>query len=148
MLCSVNIALFGSSSWHLGRKIHADFIASDRTSTLRAEQRPHPVLADGVVLSSAFSEWVGLVDADKDGIVTDKEIEAFLASADTDGDGQLDLQELEQALQQRFKAGRIAGDGKKLAQHAKEMMCLADTDGDGKVSPEELRAVFQRNKKQ
>lgn len=26
MLCSVNIALFGSSAWHLGRKINADFI--------------------------------------------------------------------------------------------------------------------------
>lgn len=26
LLCSVNIALFGSSSWHLGRKIKADFI--------------------------------------------------------------------------------------------------------------------------
>lgn len=25
-LCSVNIALFGSSAWHLGRKINADFI--------------------------------------------------------------------------------------------------------------------------
>ena len=28
MLCSVNIALFGSSSWHLGRKINADYIAA------------------------------------------------------------------------------------------------------------------------
>jgi len=27
MLCSVNIALFGSSAWHLGRKVHADYIA-------------------------------------------------------------------------------------------------------------------------
>jgi hypothetical protein len=26
MLCSVNIALFGSSAWHLGRKIHADYL--------------------------------------------------------------------------------------------------------------------------
>ena len=26
MLCSVNIALFGSSAWHLGRKVKADFI--------------------------------------------------------------------------------------------------------------------------
>ena len=26
LLCSVNIALFGSSSWHLGRKIKADYI--------------------------------------------------------------------------------------------------------------------------
>lgn len=26
MLCSVNIALFGSSAWHLGRKINADYI--------------------------------------------------------------------------------------------------------------------------
>lgn len=26
VLCSVNIALFGSSAWHLGRKINADFI--------------------------------------------------------------------------------------------------------------------------
>lgn len=26
MLCSVNIALFGSSAWHLGRKIKADYI--------------------------------------------------------------------------------------------------------------------------
>jgi hypothetical protein len=25
-LCSVNIALFGSSAWHLGRKVKADFI--------------------------------------------------------------------------------------------------------------------------
>jgi len=25
-LCSVNVALFGSSAWHLGRKIKADFI--------------------------------------------------------------------------------------------------------------------------
>ncbi len=29
LLCSVNIALFGSSAWHLGRKIHADYIAPD-----------------------------------------------------------------------------------------------------------------------
>jgi len=28
-LCSVNIALFGSSAWHLGRKINADYIATD-----------------------------------------------------------------------------------------------------------------------
>ncbi len=146
MLCSVNIALFGSSSWHLGRKINADYIASDCVNASRTEQRHHPILVDGVVLSSAFSKWVGLVDADKDGIVTDQEITAFLASADTNGDGQLDLQELEHALQQRFEAGGIAGDGGKLAQHAKEMMRLADSDGDGKVSPEELRAVFERNK--
>jgi len=26
-LCSVNVALFGSSAWHLGRKINADYIA-------------------------------------------------------------------------------------------------------------------------
>ena len=26
MLCSVNIALFSSSAWHLGRKINADYI--------------------------------------------------------------------------------------------------------------------------
>ena len=26
LLCSVNIALFGSSAWHLGRKINADYI--------------------------------------------------------------------------------------------------------------------------
>lgn len=26
MLCSVNIALFGSSAWHLGRKIKADYV--------------------------------------------------------------------------------------------------------------------------
>jgi len=26
MLCSVNIALFGSSAWHLGRKVKADYI--------------------------------------------------------------------------------------------------------------------------
>lgn len=26
VLCSVNIALFGSSAWHLGRKINADFV--------------------------------------------------------------------------------------------------------------------------
>jgi hypothetical protein len=26
MLCSVNVALFGSSAWHLGRKINADYI--------------------------------------------------------------------------------------------------------------------------
>lgn len=25
-LCSVNVALFGSSAWHLGRKINADYI--------------------------------------------------------------------------------------------------------------------------
>ena len=25
-LCSVNVALFGSSAWHLGRKLNADFI--------------------------------------------------------------------------------------------------------------------------
>merc|ERR1719272_1156441 len=29
MLCSVNIALFGSSSYHLGRKIKADYIDVD-----------------------------------------------------------------------------------------------------------------------
>ena len=26
MLCSVNVALFGSSAWHLGRKVNADYI--------------------------------------------------------------------------------------------------------------------------
>ena len=26
MLCSVNVALFGSSAWHLGRKIKADYL--------------------------------------------------------------------------------------------------------------------------
>ena len=26
MLCSVNIALFGSSAWHLGRKVKADYL--------------------------------------------------------------------------------------------------------------------------
>ena len=26
VLCSVNIALFGSSAWHLGRKVKADFL--------------------------------------------------------------------------------------------------------------------------
>ena len=26
MLCSVNVALFGSSAWHLGRKIKADYV--------------------------------------------------------------------------------------------------------------------------
>lgn len=26
MLCSVNIALFGSSAWHLGRKVNADYL--------------------------------------------------------------------------------------------------------------------------
>ena len=26
-LCSVNIALFGSSAWHLGRKIKADYLS-------------------------------------------------------------------------------------------------------------------------
>ena len=26
VLCSVNIALFGSSAWHLGRKVKADYI--------------------------------------------------------------------------------------------------------------------------
>ena len=25
-LCAVNIALFGSSAWHLGRKVNADYI--------------------------------------------------------------------------------------------------------------------------
>ena len=30
MLCSVNIALFSSSAWHLGRKINADYI-EDKT---------------------------------------------------------------------------------------------------------------------
>lgn len=30
MLCSVNIALFGSSAWHLGRKINADFISGEK----------------------------------------------------------------------------------------------------------------------
>ena len=28
-LCSVNIALFGSSAWHLGRKVNADYLADD-----------------------------------------------------------------------------------------------------------------------
>jgi Mitochondrial pyruvate carriers len=31
VLCSVNIALFGSSAWHLGRKINADYIAPPTT---------------------------------------------------------------------------------------------------------------------
>ena len=26
MLCSVNVALFSSSAWHLGRKVKADFV--------------------------------------------------------------------------------------------------------------------------
>eukprot|EP00549_Striatella_unipunctata_P005487 CAMPEP_0118696314 /NCGR_PEP_ID=MMETSP0800-20121206/13768_1 /TAXON_ID=210618 ORGANISM="Striatella unipunctata, Strain CCMP2910" /NCGR_SAMPLE_ID=MMETSP0800 /ASSEMBLY_ACC=CAM_ASM_000638 /LENGTH=260 /DNA_ID=CAMNT_0006595393 /DNA_START=86 /DNA_END=868 /DNA_ORIENTATION=+ len=30
VLCSVNIALFGSSAWHLGRKVNADFIAKKK----------------------------------------------------------------------------------------------------------------------
>jgi hypothetical protein len=30
VLCSVNIALFGSSAWHLGRKINADYIADKK----------------------------------------------------------------------------------------------------------------------
>lgn len=33
LLCSVNIALFGSSAWHLGRKINADYIATDDSGT-------------------------------------------------------------------------------------------------------------------
>ena len=31
LLCSVNIALFGSSAWHLGRKIKADYIDDQPT---------------------------------------------------------------------------------------------------------------------
>lgn len=30
-LCSVNIALFLSSGWHLGRKIHADYLSDEPT---------------------------------------------------------------------------------------------------------------------
>jgi len=31
MLCSVNLALFGSSIWHLGRKVKADYIDDPTT---------------------------------------------------------------------------------------------------------------------
>ena len=34
-LCSVNIALFGSSGWHLGRKINAVYISSARIVKLK-----------------------------------------------------------------------------------------------------------------
>ena len=34
LLCSVNIALFGSSAWHLGRKIKADYIDERKPPTL------------------------------------------------------------------------------------------------------------------
>lgn len=33
VLCSVNIALFGSSAWHLGRKINADYIEGPEDSS-------------------------------------------------------------------------------------------------------------------
>lgn len=36
MLCSVNIALFSSSAWHLGRKIKADYIDDQTTTTTEA----------------------------------------------------------------------------------------------------------------
>jgi len=38
-LCSVNIALFGSSAWHLGRKINADYIEGPTT---KAEEEATP----------------------------------------------------------------------------------------------------------
>jgi len=37
-LCSVNIALFGSSAWHLGRKIKADFIDEKEESKTKKEE--------------------------------------------------------------------------------------------------------------
>ncbi|KAL3932838.1 MAG: hypothetical protein SGBAC_010664 [Bacillariaceae sp.] len=37
-LCSVNIALFGSSAWHLGRKVKADFI-DDKDAPAAAEEK-------------------------------------------------------------------------------------------------------------
>ena len=36
-LCSVNIALFVSSAWHLGRKIKADYIDDDKEDTKKSE---------------------------------------------------------------------------------------------------------------
>merc|ERR1719272_1593088 len=33
-LCSVNVALFGSSGWHLGRKIKADYIDDDKPKAI------------------------------------------------------------------------------------------------------------------
>lgn len=38
MLCSVNIALFGSSAWHLGRKVKADYIDQPQPSTLEIQK--------------------------------------------------------------------------------------------------------------
>lgn len=37
MLCSVNIALFGSSAWHLGRKVNADFIEGPPATVAKVE---------------------------------------------------------------------------------------------------------------
>lgn len=39
-LCSVNIALFGSSAWHLGRKIKADFIDEKPAADADADAPP------------------------------------------------------------------------------------------------------------
>ena len=37
-LCSVNVALFGSSAWHLGRKISADYL-TDKPTEDEAEKK-------------------------------------------------------------------------------------------------------------
>ena len=39
LLCSVNLALFGSSAWHLGRKIKADYIDGEATEK-QSKSRP------------------------------------------------------------------------------------------------------------
>eukprot|EP00949_MAST-11_sp_MAST-11-sp1_P005178 g5178.t1 len=44
LLCSVNVALFGSSAWHLGRKINADYIGigmeESNGKTISADETP------------------------------------------------------------------------------------------------------------
>ena len=48
MLASVNLALFGSSAWHLGRKINADFLSgSPPAVSLRLSLTP-PLFACAV----------------------------------------------------------------------------------------------------
>lgn len=34
-LCAVNVALFGSSAWHLGRKVNADYVSSSSSSSAK-----------------------------------------------------------------------------------------------------------------
>ena len=99
MLASVNLALFGSSAWHLGRKINADFLSGSPPSVSWSPSLGPPLVAcaptclggrashgavctqapkiigkaDQLILADGvpLSRWVALVDADRDGEITE-----------------------------------------------------------------------------